>query len=223
VDTAANGGHNVLSGIYNTTTNNLELSGCFMRVENALQGPAIYARATVNAHTGQGTVDVFTARPKGCDIANLPANPPAPNNDAPVEITEQQSKPAADTGAGAWDTDQDNCPDKKELGTSQIAGGLRDPYNRWDFFDQWIGGGMDGAVVIGDIGAVVARFGSVGAPGDPKVPPALSTGYHTQGDRSGSLAGSNAWNLKAPDGAIVIGDIGAAVGQFGHAGCNAKS
>ena len=101
-------------------------------------------------------------------------------------------------------------------------GGLRDPYNRWDFMDQWIGGAMDGAVVVGDIGAVVARFGAVGTPGDPKIPPVTVTGYHTQGDRSGALAGSNAWNLKPPDGAIVIGDIGAVVAQFGHVGCKGK-
>ena len=55
-----------------------------------------------------------------------------------------------------------------------------------------------------------------------KVPPVAATGYHTQGDRSGALAGSNAWNLKPPDGAIVIGDIGAVVAQFGHVGCKGK-
>ena len=123
-----------------------------------------------------------------------------------------------------WDTDKDNCSNATELGTNQVAGGLRDPYNRWDYMDQWINGKQDGSVVVGDIGAVVARFGSIGTPGDPKVPPVDQFVYDTQADRSSALVGSaGAWNLKPPDGSIVVGDIGAVVAQFGHAGCNGKN
>jgi hypothetical protein len=40
--------------------------------------------------------------------------------------------------------------------------------------------------------------------------------YHTSADRSGALPGSNAWNLRPPDGTITGGDIAAVVAQFGH-------
>ena len=68
------------------------------------------------------------------------------------------------------------------------------------------------------------RFGAVGDPNDdPKEPPVGLTTYHVQADRSGALVGSaGAWNLKPPDGSIVVGDIGAVVAQFGHAGCGPK-
>ena len=71
----------------------------------------------------------------------------------------------------------------------------------------------------------MARFGSARTGGPPTnaqalvealTPPASSTGYHASGDRSANI-GPNAWNAGPPDGAIVVGDIGAVVNQFGHA------
>ena len=139
-------------------------------------------------------------------------------DDAPLETVEQPS---------GWDTDGDNCSDATELGDSQGAGGLRDPYNRWDWRDQWLGfpdPQMDGSVVIGDILAQINRFGFSGSPGDPKVPPTSPGGYHTQADIGGVLVGSaGAWNLKPPDGTIVVADMLAPVAQFGHTGCGSKN
>jgi hypothetical protein len=117
------------------------------------------------------------------------------------------------------DDDNDGCTDTQEQGTDPLIGGRRSPHHSWDFMDQFTGSPLakDRAVAIGDIGAVVARFGATGNPnGDPLATPASATGYHTSADRNGSFPGQNAWNLQPANGSVSIGDIGAAVGQFGH-------
>ncbi len=120
------------------------------------------------------------------------------------------------------DDDNDGCTDVAEQQTlpgSQATGGLRHPHDIWDFMDQWTGSPFtrDKIVAVGDIGAVVARFGASGDPnGNPLTPPVSATGYHTSADRNGSIPGLQPWNLQPPDGTIGIGDIGAVVAQFGH-------
>ena len=210
------GSHTQLSGTYDKGTNQLSISGCFQQVENALEGPSIYWDLSVNGQTGQGTVDIWTQQTEADCKSDNPQGPPT-FDDALIETVEQAPKGAD------YDTDGDNCSDQTELGASSGIGGQRDPYNRWDFMDQWTNGQMDGAVAIADIGAVLARFGSTGTPGDPKDPPSSQFGYHSQADRSGSLIGSNAWNLGPPDGTIGLNDIGAVVARFGDAGCGSKS
>ncbi len=218
--------HTVLEGTYAPATNKLAISGCFDGIENALLGPAVWANVTINGQTGEGTANIWTALDAGCP-GDKPGGAPT-FQDAPVQSAEQPAD---------WDTDQDNCSNATELGNNGVtignpqgAGGLRDPYNRWDWMDQFINGQTDGAVVVGDIGALVSRFGTVDpdigvrGPLDPKVPPTGQFNYHVQADRAGALVGSaGAWNAKPPDGSIVVGDIGAVVAQFGHAGCGAKT
>jgi Tol biopolymer transport system component len=115
------------------------------------------------------------------------------------------------------DADRDGCTDQREAGPNAAQGGLRSPVSQWDFMDQFTGGVRNGSVSGGDIGAVVARFGSVGSPsGDPAAPPAATTGYHTGADRNGSYPGQEPWDLRPPDGSVSGGDIGAVVVQFGH-------
>jgi hypothetical protein len=122
----------------------------------------------------------------------------------------------SDTWAAGM-TGADGCTTWEELGTNALQGGERDPFNFWDFMDQWIGGAKDRAISGGDIGAVVSRFGSAGSPtGDPLVPPVATTGYHVSADRDGSIPGGFAWDLKPPNGSVSGGDIGAVVSQFGH-------
>ena len=66
----------------------------------------------------------------------------------------------------ATDFDGDGCSDMDELHKPEPGGKCGDdPYNPWDFDDQFIGGISDGAIVVGDIGAVVAQFGHVGCKG----------------------------------------------------------
>ena len=113
------------------------------------------------------------------------------------------------------DTDSDGCTDLQELGASAVLGGRRDPTNFWDFFDTPDGNNVrDRAITIGDIGRIVARFGTFGDPGiDPLSPPPAS-GYHTAFDRT--PLGPNLWNLGAPNGNVTIQDVGLEVAQFGH-------
>ena len=121
------------------------------------------------------------------------------------------------------DSDGDGCLDGVEFGPHQGAGGRRDPMNFWDFTSQWTGGIRNGTVTIGDLGAVVARFGTVQDPAlteeealaEALTAPVATTGYHPSADRSGS-AGPNPWNLLPPNGTITVGDIGVIVVQFGH-------
>ncbi|MEX1255549.1 MAG: PQQ-dependent sugar dehydrogenase [Dehalococcoidia bacterium] len=117
------------------------------------------------------------------------------------------------------DTDGDGCLDSDEVGPDPQLGGQRDPLSVWDFMDQWTGSPFtrDRIISIGDVGAVVNRFGASGNPGgDPLTPPPDMTGYHTSADRNGSIPGQDPWDLQPPDGNVSIGDIGAAVVQFGH-------
>ena len=117
-----------------------------------------------------------------------------------------------------FDSDLDGCSNEAELdpksGTG--TGGQRDPLYFWDFFDTPTGvpPERDRAITVGDIGAVVARFGTSGDPGaDPLSPPPVS-GYHTAFDRT--PLGPELWNLGPPDGNITVQDVGGVVAQFGH-------
>jgi hypothetical protein len=113
------------------------------------------------------------------------------------------------------DTDGDGCTDFAEHGTNAMRGGLRDHAYYWDFFDTPIMGVRDATVTMGDIGAVVARFGAAGTPGDPLSLPPAAPAYHSAFDRGGQV-GAYAWNQAPANGSISIGDIGAVVAQFGH-------
>lgn len=120
------------------------------------------------------------------------------------------------------DTDFDGCSDQEELGPNQSLGGLRDFTNFWDFFDTHTENGLNagtrlaGLVDIGDILNIVLRFGQSGDPNIDPLSDATAMSYHTRYDRGGPMAGQNPWNRNPPDGLIEIGDILAAVQQFGH-------
>ena len=124
------------------------------------------------------------------------------------------------------DDDDDGCTDAQELGASATEGGLRNPKSFWDFFDVWTGAPptRDKSINIADVGAVVARFGSVrGSPpteaealAEALTPPVDITSYHAGFDRSGSDPAGDVWDLLPPNGVIDISDIGAVVAQFGH-------
>ena len=125
----------------------------------------------------------------------------------------------------AFDSDWDGCADVQELGSNAALGGQRDPLNFWDFVDQWVGvpPEKNGTVTVGDMGAVVARFGTFQDPiltekealAEALTPPVAVTGYHASADRSGS-AGPDPWDLLPPNGTITVGDLGVVVAQFGH-------
>ncbi len=101
------------------------------------------------------------------------------------------------------DIDGDGCPNVNELQTatgSEVTGGRRNPYNRWDYFNPT----RDGQNRVDDIIAVVQHFGR--NQGNP--------GYSIDYDRT--FIGPNNWNLGPPNGSITVADILAMVYQFGH-------
>jgi hypothetical protein len=125
----------------------------------------------------------------------------------------------------ASDLDQDGCIDAAEFGPYQQAGGLRSPKVLWDFFDVPTPPSFarDKSITVGDISAVVGRFGSSRTGGPPSKTDALAEAlsmpppapaYHAAYDRT--LAGPNPWNSGPPDGAISVADISRVVAQFGH-------
>ncbi len=124
------------------------------------------------------------------------------------------------------DDDNDGCSDQEEQGVRAAEGGQRDPHNFWDFYDVYTGDppARNQVVSISDIGAVVARFGSFQQPppsneqalAEAQTPPPPAPAYHASYDRGGPIPGQNIWNLRSPDGAVNVVDIGAVVAQFGH-------
>ena len=161
-----------------------------------------------------------------CGNANCEAAPPKPTP-TPTPTATPCPDFDGDTICDGADLDDDNdgCTDEQEMGPSAASGGARNPKYFWDFFDVPTGSppARDRAVTIGDIGAVVARFGTFRDPvpseGEALIEALtapLPTGYHTAFDRSPPEQGADVWDAGPPDGMITIGDIGAAVAQFGH-------
>jgi hypothetical protein len=143
--------------------------------------------------------------------------PPATSTPTPTSTPTKQP---------AGDTDGDGCTDTQENGLSEALGGRRDYLYFWDFMDVYTGEPpvRDKTVTAGDIGGVIARFGTFHEPpltkgealAEALTPPTDLNGYHPAYDRSGSDPEANPWNLLPPDGSISAGDIGAVVIQFGH-------
>jgi hypothetical protein len=85
--------------------------------------------------------------------------------------------------AQSTDTDGDGCPDYKELGPAQGQGGLRDPFNRWDYFNPEKAN-TPHTQTIADILFVVGKYGK--NQGNPL--------YTIDTDRT-AVPGGNVWNL----------------------------
>jgi pimeloyl-ACP methyl ester carboxylesterase len=110
------------------------------------------------------------------------------------------------------DSDGDGCSDGEELGSNPAQGGMRDPNNRWDFYDVPF---QDRAVAGTDFFAILAHFGSTA--GSPAGPPRYDPAF----DRGGALGGGDPWDLQAPDGSVSGTDFFSVLVQFGHA-CTAN-
>ena len=135
-------GPGTITGFLDKDKNKLILDACFEGIENPTQGPVIYARIAVDAHTGLGTVDIWLNQSDCTKPTGAPDT-----NDAGVAIGEQDSD---------YDVDQDGCTTTQELGPNPDLGGQRDPYNKYDHMDI----NKDGAINIpNDILAVALLFG----------------------------------------------------------------
>ena len=113
---------------------------------------------------------------------------------------------AGNPGLGSIDSDHDGCSDQEELGTDPKLGGLRDPYNPWDFLDfrgVIPGSPPDGQINIFDIMLFAYAYGS--KPGDLM--------YSERLDRRG---GNGLYNLGPPDGEINAVELQAVFGQLGN-------
>jgi hypothetical protein len=102
--------------------------------------------------------------------------------------------------------DGDQCTTREELGTVASAGGLRDPFNPYDFFNPNKMGGVD----VDDIFFISAPGRIFSSPPAPL--------YTTNADRA-SVAGRpgpNGWNAGPPNGVIDIDDIFSASAAFAH-------
>ena len=130
------------------------------------------------------------------------------------------------------DFDGDGCRNIAELdvsAASEETGGLRDPFNPWDFYDVWThpSGDPEGwerskVINIFDILGVIKRFGSGSvlskqdALDAALIAPTDDSSYHPAFDR-GPIIGANNWDRAPPDGAInIVDDILGVAFQFGH-------
>lgn len=116
------------------------------------------------------------------------------------------------------DTDRDGCTDTEEMGLNNMLGGQRNRLLFWDFFDTPNGAALarDKVITIGDITAVVARFGASGSPAlDPLTTPAPAPAYHTAFDRTDDPGSTDRWKLLGPNGSLTIADVVLEVSQFG--------
>jgi hypothetical protein len=107
---------------------------------------------------------------------------------------------ASPTPGGGLDSDGDGCSNQEELGPNPQAGGQRDPFNPWDFYD------LDGDSLVGlsDLVTLIGAFGTHS--GD--------AAYHPNYDRA--LSGPDPWDLKSGDGVVSATDLSLIVAQYGH-------
>jgi hypothetical protein len=219
------------------TGNEVNLAGCFEAGTPAGPLGNVYVVASVETKTGVGEADIYVAQAAGC--AGSPSGAPYLGGDSLVEIVRQAERsgpPPPKTGLAnnwGWDSDRDGCSDQEENGPTVGLGGLRDPYNRWDFRDVPTGTfpnlTRNRAVAAPDINATVSHFGASDAgpfngidrnsdPVDTPVPPTLpiADGYHPAYD-VGPAVGGLGHSRSAPDGAVAAPDINVTIAQFGNA------
>jgi hypothetical protein len=207
----------VLTGTLDNDSNMLTLAGCFEDRDGLNALGNVYAVAKVNAHTGVGLATT-TAFGSG---ATSQAHTDCVNGNVGAGVTVQveiritRQAPGDKSGGcvanvglgytGCRDSDGDGCPDKRELGDmpgGPTGGGLRDPYNRFDYFNPEKAN-TPHAQTVADILRVVGQYGKNQG----------NAAYTIDTDRT-AIIGGNVWNLGPPDGQQTVADILAAVKQY---------
>jgi len=129
------------------------------------------------------------------------------------------------------DSDGDGCSNHQEMGTNPPLGGMRDPADRWDFYDvpapalgpADVNGVRDRAVSLSDALAVLAYVGT--RDGGPPTPPGFSynSDLNANGiadgreyDRTPSADPAMPWRSRPPNGAVSLQDAMTALSQVGH-------
>ena len=130
-------------------------------------------------------------------IASLEANDCPSDPDGDGDGLGNSAELTLGTDPADADTDGDGCTDLREFGSTEEAGGQRDPDNPWDFYDT----NGDGVIDLpNDVLGVITAFRS----------------YEAVYDR-GPSAGPNPWNMTAPDGVVDLpNDILGVIQQYQH-------
>jgi hypothetical protein len=201
-----------LLGSIGGTPATISLSGCHAN----LGGDGnVYMQAKINAYTGLGYGNLYANA--GCTASEPPIS---------VRIFAVRQAPGAEPSAGSqdsagrWtgcggtdtavgytlcrDSDGDGCPDQVELTNAQGSGGLRDPLNRWDFFNPEKVN-TPHKQTVADILKVNAQYGKNQG----------NALYTIDTDRT-AIIGGNVWTLGPPDGQQTVADILAANKQYNH-------
>jgi hypothetical protein len=211
----------VLHGTLDTTTHTMNISGCLKDRDGFAPLGNVIVKAKINAYTGIGIGNVYPSQAKsdceGADGIYGNTNDGASTTDSPWFVRISAVRQASNS-AGNQDGDGDGCPDyvpdkdydatngmqpNGELLDNPNLGGLRDPFNHYDYFNPT----QDGLNRVDDILAVINQYFQDDPPGVPDLTSLT--------DRV-AILGGNAWNLGAPNGQQRVDDILNAVKQYFH-------
>jgi hypothetical protein len=145
---------------------------------------------------GQGDFNIRVYDNEGCD------GPPASALGGTGNLSSTEIDRRTVDIPWSTDTDGDRCPDGNELNGNQQQGGLRDPFNRWDYMNPT----LDGQNRVDDILATVNQYFI--DEGNPE--------YNEETDRTGLVPGPGGWNLGPPNGQQRVDDILASVKSYFH-------
>ena len=204
--------HSTLSGSYEAESKSIALSGCIADLDGRDSFGNVYVEWRLDTRSGQGAMTHWNQQEEAACDTGLPAGPPTYLN-RPLSIMWGGVGPASE----AFDFDGDSCPDAKELTSARP----RDPFNKYDYYDVNGDGVID---LAGDIVGVLLHHAPEGYSEEPHDHPPIGPGpeddFYADYDRSPAKAGSNPWNLGAPDGVIdYANDFLAVIQQFSPDGC----
>ncbi|MCH8066174.1 MAG: hypothetical protein IIC90_10160 [Chloroflexi bacterium] len=198
-----------LTGFLDTADNTLKLRGCFEDEDASGTLINVYIESVQNPNTGIGTVDIWALQ----DLSDCTGSHAwgSYGADTGAELLEAFDDALLTSvrqpGGQSRDTDQDGCPNASELRDDPAIGGLRDPYNPYDWYDV----NQDGVIdLFGDILGVISHYSLDGA--DP---------YDAIYDRGAPITGgAGSWSRRAPDGVIdLFTDILGVISQYSLTGC----
>jgi hypothetical protein len=197
-----------LTGVLDNWSQTIQLSGCWKDLDGFAQMGNVYLQWTIDAKTGNGQGNLYTGQAATC-VGSPTGLPTA------FTISSVRLAPGSKSGGctplsgqvgyvGCPDSDGDGCPDKIELSNASGSGGLRDPLNRWDYFNPEKAN-TPHAQTVADILFIIGKYGK--NQGNPA--------YTIDTDRT-AIIGGNTWNLGPPDGQQTVADTLAAVKQYNH-------
>jgi hypothetical protein len=197
------------------------------------------AQALIQQAKPQGDHCGFTADPDGSPepmlYVGIPDSDcgavatPDTDNDGLPDVVETQIYAS---NAAVADSDGDGCRDGAEAAGEPLFGGLRDPLDRWDFFDvptpvlsaANTTGTRNGVIGIQDVIAIVYYIGTSQGGGPNSGGVSYNSDLDGDGvadgreyDRTPSTTAGKPWRSRQPSGAVSIQDALVALQQVGTA------